>query len=145
MTRTVLLTTALAIGVTAAVAQGDPIAERKNLMKENGAVTRTGTQMARGEAPYDPAKAREVFQTYVKVADRMPRLFPENSKTGGDTAALPKIWENMADVRAKFAKFESDAKAGLAATGNLDSFKTALGQATQNCGGCHETYRAKRN
>ena len=53
--------------------------------------------MAKGEAPYDQAKAQEIFATYVDDRGEVPALFPDNSKTGGDTAALPKIWENKAD------------------------------------------------
>jgi cytochrome c556 len=28
---------------------------------------------------------------------------------------------------------------------DVDSFKTAFSGVTKNCGGCHETYRAKKN
>ena len=41
----------------------------------------------------------------------MRPLFPDNSKTGGDTAALPAIWENKADFDAKLTKFVAEAKA----------------------------------
>jgi cytochrome c556 len=75
----------------------------------------------------------------------MPGLFPESSKTGGDTAALPAIWQNKADFDAKFAKFGADAKAAASAVKDVDSFKTAFSGVTKNCGGCHETYRAKKN
>ena len=76
---------------------------------------------------------------------KLPTLFPENSKTGGDTAALPAIWDNKADFKAKFAKFGADAKAAQAAVKDLDSFKAAFPDMTKNCGGCHETYRAKKS
>ena len=44
----------------------------------------------------------------------MPALFPDDSKTGGDTAALPAIWENKSDFDARFAAFGKDAAAALA-------------------------------
>jgi cytochrome c556 len=145
MNRTVLAVAAIAIGITAVAAQSDPIATRKATMKEVGAQTKTGGGMAKGEAPYDQGKAQTIFSTYVDAAAKMPGLFPDNSKTGGETAALPAIWTNMADFKGKFDKFGADAKAAQASVKDLDSFKTAFGGVTKNCGGCHETYRAKKN
>ena len=145
MVRTVLAVAAIAIGVTAVAAQSDPIATRKQTMKNVGAVTKTGGQMAKGEIPYDQTKAQEAFATYVDASAKMPTLFPDNSKTGGETAALPAIWTNMDDFKAKFAKFGADAKAAQGSVKDLDSFKASFGAVTKNCGGCHETYRAKKS
>ena len=106
MLRTVLAVAAIAIGVTAVAAQSDPIAARKALMKDMGAQTKTGGGMAKGEVPYDQAKAQAIFATYVDVAAKMPSLFPETSKTGGDTAALPRrSGTDKDDFKARFAKF----------------------------------------
>ena len=145
MYRSVLAVVAIAIGVTAVAAQSDPIAARKALMKNVGAVTKTGSQMVKGEVPYDQTKAQEVFTTYVDAAGKMPALFPDNSKTGGETAALPAVWTNKDDFTAKFTKFGADAKAAQPGVKDLDSFKAAFGGVTKNCGGCHETYRAKKS
>ena len=145
MVRTVLAVAAIAIGATAVAAQSDPIAARKALMKNVGAVTKTGGQMVKGDVPYDQAKAQEIFATYADASSKMPGLFPESSKTGGDTAALPAIWTGMDDFKAKFAKFNADAKAAQGGVKDLDSFKSAFGTVTKNCGGCHETYRAKKS
>ena len=145
MFRTVLAVAAIAIGVTALAAQSDPIATRKALMKEVGAQTKTGGGMAKGDVPYDQAKAQGIFATYLDSAAKMVGLFPENSKTGGDTAALPAIWTNKADFDARFKKFGDDAKAAQGSVKDLDSFKGAFGGLTKNCGGCHETYRAKKS
>jgi len=145
MIRTVLVTAGLVIAVTAVVAQGDPIAERKGLMKGNGAAAKTGTQMAKGDIPFDLAKAKEIFRTYERAADRMPALFPESSKTGGETTAAPKIWEDMARFKAAFAKFGTDARDADAATKDLDSFKASFGIVTKNCGSCHESYRIRKS
>lgn len=145
MVRTVLAVAAIAIGVTAVAAQSDPIAARKSLMKNVGNVTKTGAQIAKGEVPYDQAKAQEVFATYVDAAGKMPTLFPDNSKTGGETAALPAVWTNAGDFKSKFEKFGSDAKAAQSSAKDLDTFKASFGAVTKNCGGCHETYRAKKS
>jgi cytochrome c556 len=145
MFRTVLAVTAIAVGVTAVAAQSDPIAARRQHMKDVGAATKTGGGMAKGEVPYDQSKAQGVFATYVKAGTELPNLFPETSKTGGDTAALPAIWANQADFKAKSDKFVADAKAAQTSVKDLDTFKGAFSGVTKNCGGCHETYRAKKS
>jgi len=145
MFRTMLAVTAIAVGITAVAAQSDPIAARKQHMKDVGAQTKTGGGMAKGEVPYDQAKAQAIFSSYVTAGEKLPDLFPETSKTGGDTAALPAIWASMADFRAKAAKFVEDSKAALSSVKDLDSFKAAFPGVTKNCGGCHETYRAKKS
>ena len=145
MFRTVVAVAAIAIGVTAVAAQSDPIAARKGLMKNMGAATKTGGQMVKGEVPYDQAKAQEIFATYIDVSAKMPELFPENSKTGGETTAAPKIWEDMAGFKGGFTKISNEAKAAQSSVKDLDSFKGAFGGLTKNCGGCHETYRVKKS
>lgn len=145
MIRTVLAVVAIAVGATAVVAQSDPIAARKQLMKDLAGATKTGAMMVKGEAPFDQAKAQQVLTTFVDVSAKMPNLFPENSKTGGETAALPAVWTNAADFKARFDKMGNEAKAAQGSVKDLDTFKGAFGGLTKNCGGCHETYRAKKS
>ncbi|MCR4521187.1 cytochrome c [Bosea sp. 47.2.35] len=143
MIRTALVLAGLGLGLTAVMAQSNPIAERKDAMKAVGAATRDGAAMAKGEVAFDAAKAQAVFKTYADAAKKMPTLFPDSSKTGGETTANPKIWEDQAGFKAAFVKFEADAAAG-ATVANLDGFRTAFGAATKNCGTCHEVYRIKK-
>jgi cytochrome c556 len=145
MIRLVVVSVALAVGVTAVMAQSNPIGQRRDLMKGVGGATRIGTQMVKGEAPFDLAKAKEVLQTYAKAADTMHTYFPDNSKTGGETTAAPKIWESQADFRKRFDDWAADIKKASAQTKDLDSFKDAFGAVTKACGSCHETYRLKRS
>ncbi|HEX4411509.1 MAG TPA: cytochrome c [Xanthobacteraceae bacterium] len=145
MIRTVLAIAIVAMGVCAATAQQDPIAARKALMKSNGEAAKTAGAMIKGEAPFDLAAAHKIFATFQDAAAKMPALFPDNSKTGGDTSADPKIWENMPDFKAKFAKFGEDAKAADESVKDLDSFKASMGDIGKNdCGGCHQMYRIKK-
>ena len=146
MIRTVFAVAAIALGVVAAAAQQDPIAARRALMKANGDAAKTASAMNKGEAPFDLAAAHKIFATFEDAAAKMPALFPDDSKTGGDTAADPKIWENMADFKARFAKFGEDAKAADASVKDLDGFKAAMGDIGKNdCGSCHQTYRLKKS
>jgi cytochrome c556 len=143
MRRTVLAVTALALGLSTAIAQ-DPIAARKAIMKENGKMSAQAAKFIKGEEPFDLAKAKAIFAQYQDAAAKMPNLFPDNSKTGGETAALPPIWEKKADFDAKFVKFGADAKDAAAKVKDEASFKEAFPVVQKNCGGCHETYRMKK-
>jgi cytochrome c556 len=145
MKRFVLATAVVALGITAVVAQTDPIAARKALMKTNGDTTKAAAAMMKGEAPFDLAKAQAAFAAYQDSAKKMPDLFPDTSKTGGETAALPAVWDQMDDVKTRFKKLGDDAAAASAATKDLDTFKASFPAVTKNCGGCHETYRAKKS
>ncbi len=141
--RAACVTLAIALSATAVVAQSSAIADRKALMKSVGAAAKQGAAFAKGSEPYDNAKAVAIFVTYANVAAKMPALFPDDSKTGGDTTAAPKIWEDKAGFNAAMAKFEADAKAAQASVKDLDTFKAAFGGMGKNCGSCHEVYRTK--
>jgi cytochrome c556 len=143
-TRFVLAVAALALGATAVYAQ-DPIAARKALMKATGGQAAQGGKFMKGEEPFDLAKAQAIFAQYQKTSAEAKALFPENSKTGGDTAALPAVWEKKADFETKLAKLGADAKDAAAKVKDLDTFKVAYPEVMKNCGGCHETYRAKKS
>jgi cytochrome c556 len=142
MKRIVLAAALAAFGVTAVVAQSDPIAARKAIMKENGNQSRISREMIEGKKPFDLAAAHKALATFAGVADKMKPLFPDNSKNG-DTAALPAVWEHKADFEAKMAKLSADAKEKDATVKDLDSFKAAISEVGKNCGGCHNTYRKK--
>jgi cytochrome c556 len=136
---------AVALGASVVSAQQNPIEARQALMKDNGKHAKMAAAMAKGEAPFDLAKAKEIFATFETAAQKMPALFPPDSKTGHDTTASPKIWENKLDFDAQFEKFGADAKKASATVTDLASFKSAFSAIGKDCGGCHETYRVKKN
>jgi cytochrome c556 len=144
MSRIVLAALLGVLGMSAALGAPDAIAERKKLMKENGAATRLGVQMVRGEVPFDLAKARAIFATYQKVGETIPSLFPEDSKAGEDTAAAPKIWEDMPGFKERAAQLAADAGQATRTVQDLATFKAALQGVTKNCDACHQAYRINK-
>src|SRR5215471_5312672 len=144
--------TAIAIVVSAAMAQEDPIKARKDLMKANGDQGKIGVAIVKGEKPFDLASVHKVFATFEDAAAKMPALFPDSSKSeanspeADDFSPTPKVWEDMADFKARFVKFGDDAKAADASVKDLESFKAAFSNIGKNdCGACHELYRAKKS
>jgi len=120
----------------------DAIKERRALMKENGEATKPVVPILKGQAPFDLAAVQKALKAYINAAEKMPALFPPDSKTG-DTHALPAIWDDTADFDARFKKLGDDAKAALAEVKDDASFKAVMPDFYKNCGGCHEKYRAK--
>jgi cytochrome c556 len=141
--RTLLAATALAAFATAA--QADVIAERKDIMDGVGNATRTGTQMVRGQAPFDLDAARNVLATYVNAAQVMPTLFPPGTETGGETSAAPSIWEDRAGFEQKFEAWGAEVSAVSGSVQDLQSFTASFGTATGSCRDCHEEYRVRTN
>src|SRR5579864_1891838 len=140
----VAATAAIALGVCVAVAQEDPIKARKALMKANGDQAKILADMSKGEKPYDQAAVTKALATFQDAAAKMPSLYPDNTKNGDPSDqfnASPKVWENMADFKARFVKFGNDAKAASSSVKDVDSLKAALGNIGKNdCGSCHQEY-----
>ena len=143
MKRLVAVGLALACGVTAVFADTNPIAERRALMKHDGAAAKTMFDMMKGKTPFDLATVKQSLATLKAGATKSPGLFPDNSKTGDGTAALPAIWEHKADFDARFAKFAKDVEAAQAGITDEATFKQFAPAIFKNCGGCHELYKAK--
>jgi cytochrome c556 len=143
MKRVLAVVVAMACGVGAVWADADAIARRRALMHNDGAAAKKLFEMAKGAAPFDLAVARSSLQVLAEGAAKSAALFPDDSKTGGGTAALPAIWENKADFNARFEQFGKDVAAAIAATNDEASFKAAAPAVFKNCGGCHELYKAK--
>ena len=100
--------------------------------------------MAKGETDYDKAAASRAAENILALTGYdAAALFVEGSSSDDiDSEALPAIWQNPDDFRAKFAAL------GEAATGAPDAVKGGqanLGPVLQKLGGackaCHDDYR----
>ena len=144
MIRTILTLGVLAVGMASVMAQNDPIATRKDMMKQVGRANAEVSKISKGDAPFKLETVQAALKTIQDASRAMPNLFPDNTKTGGDTAALPKVWETKADFNTRWEKMGKDAAAASAKIVDEASFKTADNEVTGNCGGCHEGYRMKK-
>jgi cytochrome c556 len=144
MIRIVVVAVAVAVAVTAVVAQNDPIATRMGLMKKNDQHRKSLRSMVKGETPFDVNKVNEAFDQWADTAANLPSLFPDNSKTGQKTRALPKIWTDNADFRAKIAAFGKAVAEQKSKAQTLAGLKTAFPVVSDACDNCHKDYRASR-
>jgi cytochrome c556 len=143
MLRVVVGATLLVLGASAVLAQNlTVIKQRQDLMKANAEATKAPTAMLKGEAPFDLAKVKASLKTFQETSIKLKTLWPEDSKTGGDTRALPAIWTSMKDYLDWFDGFAKDAKAADAAITDEASFKAQWKNVVDYCGGCHKDFRA---
>jgi cytochrome c556 len=137
--------TAICLGVTVAIAAGEPQVVRQEMMKKTGGAMGALAAIAKGEKPFDAEVVKASLTTMAEVGKTLPDHFPAGSETGLETEASPKIWENMDDFKAKSAALTTAAEAQLAA---LPADQAGVGGVMKavggTCGTCHETYRLKK-
>ncbi len=143
--RIALVLVALTISVQAVLAQSDPVKEREDLMKSNDKNAKVVVAMMRGQQPFDAKAVDAAFAQWADTAQKLPGLFPDNSKTGGDNRASPKIWVNKKDFdqkAAEFAKAVADTRAKAVAS--LDGLRAGIPVVGKACDNCHNEYRLSR-
>lgn len=145
MQRIVMAGLFAAVAATTVFAQSDVIKERQQIMKGVANATKEPGGMLKGEVAFDLNKVKAALATYSDASKKMPTLFPENSKTGGDTTAAPAVWSDANGFKAAFAKFDADAMKASAEIKDEASFKANFPTVLKNCGSCHETYRVKKS
>lgn len=144
MRKLVIAISALAIAGSAAFAE--PIADRKALMKANGAAMGSLSPFVKGEQAYDAAAVLAALTKLSEDAQKMDVevLWPVGTETG-DTTSSPKIWEDKAAFQAAVDKFKADTAAAVAAApADVDALKVQFGAIGSNCGTCHQAFRVKK-
>jgi cytochrome c556 len=142
---TALAAIIVVFGAGAVIAQSDPIAARMALMKGNDDNARIVVQMMRGQAPFDAAKIDAAFAQWADTAQKLPGLFPDNSKIGQKTRAASKIWVTKADFDTKAAAFgKVVAENRDKAKASLDGLRAAIPVIGNACDNCHKDYRTSK-
>lgn len=138
----------LAIAVFSASAIADPIKDRQALMKDQGKTVGSITPIIKGEKPFDAATVIAALKHLNEDAQMIDaaKLFPAGSDKGAETTASPKIWEDNAGFVAALAKYKKDAaEVAAAEPQDMESFKVAFNQVTENCASCHKAFRIKKD
>ncbi|MGE3065152.1 MAG: cytochrome c [Hyphomicrobiaceae bacterium] len=143
MLRSLAVVAAIAVGATVAYAQNvDAIKKRQDAMDAMDDATKPPINMLKGTEPFDLAKVQAALATYQAEAAKAKDFFPDDSKTGKDTEALPVIWTKKTEFLAHFDKLAADAKAASAAITNEATFKSEFNKIMRDCVACHKEYRA---
>ncbi len=135
-----------ALALVTSTAFADVIADRKEVMKENGKQVGVLVKMTRGETDFD-AEAVKAALTALNINEQaidVASSFPPGT-VKGDTTASPKIWEDMAGFQAEVDKFKQVTAAAAAAPAqDLEALKPQVGSIGQSCQSCHEAFRIKK-
>jgi cytochrome c556 len=132
----------------AALSPADTIAERRKLMKGQGAAAKAINdflESGTGTAD-DVAKAAASIK---ESSAKIPNLFPAGTSMDdnvAETHAKKEIWANFDDFKSHAAKLGELATAlqTAAATGDKEKIAAAFGtMGKEGCGGCHTLYRQK--
>lgn len=136
---------AAALAQSAEDAAEDAVEARHGFMTMLGINMGQLSGMAKGEIAYDEAAASRAAANIVALTQYdAPALFVQgtSSEDMDDSEALPAIWENPDDFRAKFAAL-SEAAAGSpdAVAGGQENIGPALQRLGGTCKACHDDYR----
>merc|ERR1712127_62588 len=114
------------------------IKERKSIFSKNYKTAKRVQGLA-SNGDIDEAKKLmiEMSDNYKRLLD----LFPENSKTGFKTEALPSIWENKDEFNLLMTKASNNMIELTSAINGADDVKVILGKYMwSSCKSCHSKF-----
>ena len=117
------------------------IKERKSIFSKNYKTAKRVQGLA-SNGDIDEAKKLmiEMSDNYKKLLD----LFPENSKEGFGTEALPSIWENKEEFNLLMTKASSNMIELTSVIDGAEDMKATLGKYMwSSCKACHSKFRAE--
>lgn len=130
----------------AAFAEGDrtdPNAiARSDLMKMQGMNAGILGKMAKGEEPYDLAKAEAAKAALIETAGKIEATFMEQGGADPASEVKPEIWANWDDFLVK-AKALGDA-AGALDVASAETIGAGMGGIGGACVECHKAYRVMK-
>ena len=117
------------------------IKERKSIFSKNYKTAKRVQGLA-SNGDIDKAKKLmiEMSDNYKRLLD----LFPENSKTGFETEALPSIWENQDEFNLLMTKASNNLIELTSVIDETEDMKATLGKYMwSSCKSCHSKFRAE--
>jgi len=117
------------------------IKERKSIFSKNYKTAKRVQGLA-SNGDIDEAKKLmiEMSDNYKRLID----LFPENSKVGFKTEALPSIWENKDEFNLLMTKASSNMIELATVINGAEDMKATLGKYMwSSCKSCHSKFRAE--
>ena len=116
------------------------IKARKALFSKNYSTAKK-VQILSSKGEFEKAKSLmiEMSENYKTLVE----YFPDNTKEGFKTEALPSIWENKDEFNALMKKSSNDMIKLASIIENTDDVKASLGKLMWgNCKACHSKFRA---
>ena len=117
------------------------IKERQSIFSKNYKTAKRVNSLA-SNGSLDEAKILmiEMSENYKRLID----LFPENSKVGFKTEALPSIWENKDEFNLLMTKASRNMIELISVVDGSEDMKATLGKYMwSSCKSCHSKFRAE--
>ena len=115
------------------------IKERQALFSKN---YKTAKKVQSLSSSGDFDQAKELMIEMSKNYKKLLGLFPENSKEGFKTGALPTIWEDKDNFNALMTKASNDMVKLASVIESSDDVRSTIGKLMwSNCKACHSKYR----
>ncbi|MAJ85508.1 MAG: cytochrome C [Candidatus Pelagibacter sp.] len=113
---------------------------RKAMFSENYQNAKTISILLKSKKMEEAKPLMEkISKNYIKLLD----YFPENSKEGFNTEALPSIWENKDEFNALMQKASDDMIKLAGAIDTADDLRAIQKELMwSNCSSCHNRFRA---
>ncbi|MDC0451945.1 cytochrome c [Candidatus Pelagibacter sp.] len=117
------------------------IKERKSIFSKNyKTAKRVNSLVSNGSIDEAKILMIEMSDNYKRLID----LFPENSKVGFKTEALPSIWENKEEFNLLMTKASSNMIELTTVIEGAEDMKATLGKYMwSSCKSCHSKFRAE--
>ena len=136
----ILIFSILSIPANSELSIEETIKGRKALFSKNYSTAKK-VQTFASKGDFEKAKTLmiEMSENYKNLI----RYFPENTKEGFKTEALPSIWENKEEFNNLMNKSSNDMIELASIIENSDDVKASLGKFMWgNCKACHSKFRA---
>ena len=136
----ILIFVTLSLPVNAELSVEEIIKARKALFSKNySTAKKVQTLSSKGEFEKAKSLMIEMSENYKTLIE----YFPDNTKEGFKTEALPSIWENKDEFNDLMKKSSNDMIKLASIIENTDDVKASLGKLMWgNCKACHSKFRA---
>lgn len=145
----VALATAIGFATVATLVQAaDPISQRRQAMKDNGAAMKAINEVLKngGSAADIAPHAAKINETAMAVGTLFPAGTDQpQGKDPGQTMAKAEIWQEPDAFAAEVKKFQDEAAMFQTAVagGDMGVIKAEFEKLGGVCGDCHKQFRAK--
>lgn len=119
------------------------IAKRQDIMKGWAGLLKEPGGMLKGDTAFDLTKIQAALRAISTGAKEEVALYPDDSKTGGKTQALPVIWEKKEEFQGLYTKIGTDAETALGTIKDEATLKSEMPKVLGTCGACHRNFRQR--
>ena len=140
--RTIFIALAVAAAGFSASAQDpiDYIEARQGIMKFIGQQMRTLGGMQQGRIEFDEQYVQTAGKAIETMAKTLPLLFPEGTETGGNTEALPAIFEDPGNFWEATVGLQNAARQ-LQQSVSQEHLQQSFRYLNDSCRSCHSRFR----